>query len=249
MGSSRSIARPAFREGGEGVIGSRGHRSKSRLLAPDERLTRNGNSFANHLGDPSFHGLFRIVDEVLAVHGAVGGTNLNPPRGRQTAALDGEGPAIGNVSDISKIVCEDHLAGAGNGAAARYFTPSGTKAGSQRMRPAGRRLGEKRCGPLRTAHEQRERCGERGGSRDRRLPAAAWAPILMRPTLHRQPDVAARHNARHRRAQELSTLFTSVPKLFRVRLRNRQSFSGVLKHAAVRKTVAFTNVIFRSAKC
>jgi hypothetical protein len=29
------------------------------------------------------------------------------------------------------------------------------------MGPAGRRLGEKRCGPLRTAHEQRERCGER----------------------------------------------------------------------------------------
>ena len=29
------------------------------------------------------------------------------------------------------------------------------------MRYAGRRLGEKRCGPLRTAHEQRERCGER----------------------------------------------------------------------------------------
>ena len=59
VGSSGSTARPAFREGGEGVIGSRGHRSKSRLLAPDERLTRNGNSFANHLGDSSFHGLFR----------------------------------------------------------------------------------------------------------------------------------------------------------------------------------------------
>lgn len=69
-GSSGSIARPAFREGGEDVIGSRGHRSKSRLLAPDERLTRNGNSVANHLGDSSFHGLFRIVDEVLAVHPA-----------------------------------------------------------------------------------------------------------------------------------------------------------------------------------
>ena len=55
------------------------------------------------------------------------------------------------------------------------------------MRPAGRRLGEKRCGPLRTAHEQRERCGERGGSGDRRLSAAAWAPILMRPTPSTSP--------------------------------------------------------------
>lgn len=181
---------PSIPRGGRGCHRIAGHRSKSRLLAPDERLTRNDDSFANHLGDSSFHGLFRIVDEVLAVHGAVGGTNLNPPRGRQTAALDGEGPAIGNVSGISKIVCEDHLAGAGNGAAARYFTPSGTKAGSQRMRYAGRRLGEKRCGPLRTAHEQRERCGER----ERQNSASAGCHNCLDRHRSRSPD--HRNNAR-----------------------------------------------------
>jgi hypothetical protein len=62
-------------------------------------------------------------------------------------------------------------------------------------------------------------------------------------------ETATTHNARHQRAPELPTLFASVPKLFRVRLRNRQSFPAILKHAAVRKTVAFADVKFRSAKC
>jgi len=49
---------------------------------------------------------------------------------------------------------------------------------------------------------------------------------------------ATRRNARHRRAQEFRTIFTSVPKRFHLHVRNRQCFSRILKHATVRKSVA-----------
>ena len=47
------------------------------------------------------------------------------------------------------------------------------------------------------------------------------------------------HNARHRRRMELPTLFTSVPKLFRLHAAEIGNvFREILRHATVRKTVA-----------
>lgn len=65
----------------------------------------------------------------------------------------------------------------------------------------------------------------------------------------RRDAPAMEHNARHRRAQEFQTIFTSVPKRPRLRARNLQCFQGSLKHATVRKTAASANVKFQSAKC
>jgi len=71
--------------------------------------------------------------------------------------------------------------------------------------------------------------------------------VLLQPVASSKN--ATRHNARHWRAQEFRTIFTSVPKLFQLYVRNRQCLPVILKHATVQKTVASANVKFQSAKC
>ena len=51
---------------------------------------------------------------------------------------------------------------------------------------------------------------------------------------HSLAEMATRHNARHRSAQEFRAISTRVPKRSRLHVLNRQCLPVILKHAAVR---------------
>ena len=62
-------------------------------------------------------------------------------------------------------------------------------------------------------------------------------PSKLLAAIGTSPQKATAHNARHRRAQEFRTIFTSVPKRHQHGMRKRQCFRAILEPVTVRKTV------------
>ena len=62
-------------------------------------------------------------------------------------------------------------------------------------------------------------------------------------------ETSITHNARHRQRRQLPTLYNECARTISAVPAKSASLRGVLKDAAVRKTVASANVKSRSAKC